>query len=76
MDNRRAAGTEISGLKKHTGFWLCFISNYVSHAFARKLMDSGLTVAGCYWAYLTGRRVVYLSRKGEIHIEEFPRPQA
>jgi uncharacterized protein YbcV (DUF1398 family) len=31
---------------------------------------------GCYWAYLTGRRAVYLSRKGEIHVEEFPRPQA
>ena len=26
-----------------------------------------------YWAYLTGRRVVYLGRKGEIHVEEFPK---
>ncbi|HEU0124329.1 MAG TPA: hypothetical protein VFQ91_27615 [Bryobacteraceae bacterium] len=28
-------------------------------------------VAG-YWAYLTGRRVLYLGRKGEMHVEEFP----
>ena len=27
-----------------------------------------------YWAFLTGRRVIYFGRKGEIHIEEFPRP--
>jgi uncharacterized protein YbcV (DUF1398 family) len=26
-----------------------------------------------YWAYLTGERVVYLGRKGEIHVEEFPK---
>lgn len=26
-----------------------------------------------YWAYLTGRRVVYLGRRGEIHVEEFPK---
>ncbi len=25
-----------------------------------------------YWAYLTGRRVVYFGRKGEMHTEEFP----
>jgi uncharacterized protein YbcV (DUF1398 family) len=25
-----------------------------------------------YWAFLTGRRVIYFGRKGEIHIEEFP----
>ena len=29
-------------------------------------------VAG-YWAFLTGKRMVYLGRKGEIHVEEFPR---
>jgi len=28
-----------------------------------------------YWAYLTGRKVVYFGRKGELHIEEFPRGQ-
>ncbi len=26
-----------------------------------------------YWAFLTGKRVVYFGRKGEIHVEEFPR---
>jgi uncharacterized protein YbcV (DUF1398 family) len=26
-----------------------------------------------YWVFLTGRKVVYFGRKGEIHIEEFPR---
>jgi uncharacterized protein YbcV (DUF1398 family) len=25
-----------------------------------------------YWAFLTGRKVVYFGRKGEMHIEEFP----
>src|ERR1700678_1512086 len=24
-----------------------------------------------YWAFLTGKRVVYLGRKGEVHVEEF-----
>jgi uncharacterized protein YbcV (DUF1398 family) len=26
-----------------------------------------------YWAFLTGRKVIYFGRKGEIHIEEFPK---
>ena len=26
-----------------------------------------------YWAFLTGRKVVYFGRKGEMHIEEFPK---
>jgi len=34
-----------SELKKHVGFWLRFVSNHVSHAFARKLLKSGVTVA-------------------------------
>jgi uncharacterized protein YbcV (DUF1398 family) len=36
------------------------------------------TAAGVigYWAFLTGKRVVYLGRKGEQHIEEFPQPKA
>jgi uncharacterized protein YbcV (DUF1398 family) len=25
-----------------------------------------------YWAFLTGRRVIYFGRKGESHTEEFP----
>ncbi len=36
------------------------------------------TAAGVigYWAFLTGKRVVYFGRKGEQHIEEFPKPKA
>ena len=29
-----------------------------------------------YWAFLTGERVIYFGRKGEQHIEEFPKPRA
>jgi len=35
----------VSDLKKHLGFWLRFVSNHVSHAFARKLATSGVTAA-------------------------------
>jgi len=35
----------VSELSSHTGFWLRFVSNHVSQAFARKLLDSGVTVA-------------------------------
>ena len=33
------------------------------------------TAAGVvgYWAFLTGKKVLYLGRKGEEHIEDFPR---
>lgn len=33
------------------------------------------TAAGVvgYWAFLSGKKVLYLGRKGESHIEEFPR---
>jgi uncharacterized protein YbcV (DUF1398 family) len=36
------------------------------------------TAAGVigYWAFLTGKRVIYFGRKGEQHIEEFPKPEA
>ncbi len=36
------------------------------------------TAAGVigYWAFLTGKKVIYFGRKGEQHIEEFPRPKA
>ncbi len=32
------------------------------------------TAAGVigYWAFLTGKRVIYFGRKGESHVEEFP----
>jgi uncharacterized protein YbcV (DUF1398 family) len=26
-----------------------------------------------YWAFLTGKKVIYFGRKGEMHVEEFPR---
>ncbi len=29
-----------------------------------------------YWAFLAGKRVIYFGRKGEQHIEEFPKPRA
>ncbi len=35
----------VSDLRMHVGFWLRFVSNHVSHAFARKLLLSGVTVA-------------------------------
>jgi DNA-binding MarR family transcriptional regulator len=35
----------VSKLESHTGFWLRFVSNHVSHAFASKLLDSGVTAA-------------------------------
>lgn len=41
----QAAKTDVNGLESHTGFWLRFVSNHVSHSFARKLADSGVTVA-------------------------------
>ena len=33
------------------------------------------TAAGtiAYWAFLTGKKVIYFSRKGDFHIEEFPK---
>lgn len=41
----RAPQASVSDLKSHTGFWLRFVSNHVSHSFARKLVGSGVTVA-------------------------------
>lgn len=37
-----------------------------------------VTAAGVvgYWAFLTGKKVMYFGRKGEVHIEEFPRPKS
>ena len=45
MKNAKAPNPTVSDLKKHAGFWLRFVSNHVSHAFARKLLASGVTVA-------------------------------
>lgn len=36
---------EVSDLGTHTGYWLRFVSNHVSHAFARKVESQGVTVA-------------------------------
>ncbi len=38
---------------------------------------SRATAAGVigYWAFLTGKKVMYFGRKGEVHVEEFPRPK-
>ena len=45
-----------SGLKKHIGFWMRVVSNQVSHAFARKLETSRVTVTE--WVVL---REMYVS---------------
>lgn len=45
MNDANGADLTVSDLKKHVGFWLRFVSNHVSHAFARKLVASGVTVA-------------------------------
>lgn len=40
----------VAHLTSHLGYWLRFVSNHVSHAFARKLEVEGVTVAE--WAVL------------------------
>jgi DNA-binding MarR family transcriptional regulator len=45
MNRAKRFPAEASSLKKHAGFWMRFVSNHVSHAFARKLLESGVTVA-------------------------------
>ena len=35
----------VSPLRAHVGYWLRFVSNHVSHAFARKIEAQGVTVA-------------------------------
>jgi DNA-binding MarR family transcriptional regulator len=44
MKDRKAPVPAVSDLKKHVGFWLRFVSNHISHAFARKLLATGVTV--------------------------------
>jgi DNA-binding MarR family transcriptional regulator len=41
----RTSPDGVSDLRSHTGFWLRFVSNHVSHRFARKLVGSGVSVA-------------------------------
>ena len=45
MSRTKSSSAAVSDLKKHVGFWLRFVSNHVSHAFARRLLASGVTVA-------------------------------
>jgi DNA-binding MarR family transcriptional regulator len=45
MKDAKTPDPTVSNLKKHVGFWLRFVSNHVSQAFARKLLASGVTVA-------------------------------
>jgi DNA-binding MarR family transcriptional regulator len=45
MSKTKQRPSEVSELRKHVGFWMRFVSNHVSHAFARRLLDSGVTVA-------------------------------
>lgn len=45
MKDAKTSVQIISDLKQHVGFWIRFVSNHVSHAFARKLLASGVTVA-------------------------------
>lgn len=37
--------------------------------FVRRATAAGVIA---YWAFLSGRRVIYFGRKGELHTEEFP----
>ncbi|MDQ2101074.1 MarR family winged helix-turn-helix transcriptional regulator [Azospirillum isscasi] len=43
---------DVSPLDAHLGYWLRFVSNHVSHAFAVKLTGRGVTVAE--WVMLRG----------------------
>jgi DNA-binding MarR family transcriptional regulator len=45
MKRSKASAETISDLKSHTGFWLRFVSNHVSHQFASRLSGVGVTVA-------------------------------
>jgi DNA-binding MarR family transcriptional regulator len=40
-----AAKKSASNLEDHAGYWLRYVSNHVSHAFARKVEAQGVTVA-------------------------------
>lgn len=40
--------------------------------FLRRAMAAGVTA---YWVFIAGRRVIYFGRKGEFHVEEFPKPK-
>jgi uncharacterized protein YbcV (DUF1398 family) len=41
--------------------------------FIKQAMAAGIVA---YWAFLTGKKVIYFGCKGEFHVEEFPRPKS
>jgi DNA-binding MarR family transcriptional regulator len=45
MKKTNSRQVSVSELRSHIGFWLRFVSNHVSHAFGRTLMESGVTAA-------------------------------
>ncbi len=45
MKDAKASSVTVSNLRTHVGFWMRFVSNHVSQAFARKLQACGVTVA-------------------------------
>lgn len=45
MSKAKPAVKPVSDLKAHIGFWMRMVSNHVSYAFARKLQNTGVTVA-------------------------------
>jgi DNA-binding MarR family transcriptional regulator len=58
---------KVSDLESHLGFWLRYVSNHVSQAFATKLLKSGVTVAE--WVILRemyGRQAVASSALAEF----------
>jgi DNA-binding MarR family transcriptional regulator len=50
MKDPKTPDPAVSDLRKHVGFWLRFVSNHVSHAFAQKLLTSGVT--GAEWVVM------------------------
>ncbi len=45
MPKKNSTQAPVSDLKSHIGFWLRYVSNHVSQAFAKALSESGVTVA-------------------------------
>jgi uncharacterized protein YbcV (DUF1398 family) len=41
--------------------------------FIKRSADAGVIA---YWAFLAGKKVIYFGRKGEMHVEEFPRAKS
>jgi uncharacterized protein YbcV (DUF1398 family) len=41
--------------------------------FLRRAMAAGITA---YWVFIAGRKVIYFGRKGDFHVEEFPKQKS